>query len=79
MRDLETAIADWHDILEVLSPEHTLQLTRGEGTAHGVLIELATRCQAVGDRWYPHPGNAENAHLATELHRRWDEAPFGQD
>ncbi len=170
VRDLETAIADWHDILEVLSPEHTLQLTRGEGTAdgvhmiwatfqnpdplgvsiqlwapgtpgtwvdklldrrgefvhhiaflsddfghtveqcrraglpvlldensgppnipwlqwnfigedkaHGVLIEIATRYQAVGDRWYPHPGNAENDHLAAELRQRWDEAPFGED
>lgn len=39
----------------------------GMEKAHGVLIELATRYQAVGDRWYPHPGNAENAHLLDAL------------
>jgi methylmalonyl-CoA/ethylmalonyl-CoA epimerase len=37
-----------------------------EDKAHGVLIELATRYQAVGDRWYPHPGNVENKHLLDE-------------
>ena len=170
VQDLEQAIADWHDILNVLSPGHTMQLTRGEGTAddvhmiwatfqnpdpygisiqlwapgaegtwvhkvlekrgefvhhiaflsddfshtveecreaglplvldensspasmpwlqwnfipetkaHGVLIELATRYQAVGDRWYPHPGNAENSRLHEELQKRWDTEPYGQD
>lgn len=162
--DLDKAIEDWTDILRVLSPKHTLQLTRGEGAdvvdgtpmvwatfqnpeptgvsiqlwapgaedtwvqkvlrkrgefvhhiamvsddfghtieqckeaglpllydshsnpdtmpwlhwnfipeakAHGVLIELATRYFAVGDRWYPHPGNAENADLRKELDARY--------
>ena len=162
--DLEQAIEDWQDILRVLSPEHTLQLTRGGGAdvvdqtpmvwatfqnpdpmgisiqlwapgaedtwvqkvlnkrgefvhhiamlsdnfghtieeckeaglpllydtysnpdsmpwlqwnfipekkAHGVLIELATRYQAVGDKWLPHPGNAENADLRAELEERY--------
>lgn len=166
--DLEKAIADWTDILAVLSPQHTLQLTRGDGAdavdgtpmvwatfqnpdptgisiqlwapgapdtwvqrllgkrgefvhhiaflsdnfghtieqckaaglpvlyedssnpdtmpwlkwnfigeekAHGVLIELATRYQAVGDRWLPHPGNAENAALAGELRERYYQDP----
>lgn len=40
--DLEQAIADWTDILNVLSPEHTLQLTRGEGTADGTPMVWAT-------------------------------------
>ena len=170
VKDLELAIADWRDILDVLSPKHTLQLTRGDGTAddvhmiwatfqnpdpygisiqmwapgsegtwvhrmlekrgefvhhiaflsddfghtveqcreaglpilldensgppsmpwlkwnfigeekaHGVLIELATRYQSVGDRWYPHPANAENQALHGELQNRWDEEPFGED
>lgn len=160
--DLERAIADWRQILGVLTPGHTLQLTRGEGTAdgtpmvwatfqnpdptgvsiqlwapgeentwvhkvlakrgefvhhiafisddfghtveecreaglpivldensgpdtmpwlswnfigeekaHGVLIELATRYLAVGDRWYPHPDNVENEHLRSELAERY--------
>jgi methylmalonyl-CoA/ethylmalonyl-CoA epimerase len=162
--DLEKAIADWTDILNVLSPGHTMQLTRGEGAdvvdgtpmvwatfqnpdpygvsiqlwgpgaedtwvqkvltkrgefvhhiamlsddfghtiqqckeaglplvydshsnpdtmpwllwnfipeskTHGALIELATRYQAVGDRWYPHPGNAENGKLLEELNERY--------
>lgn len=160
--DLDTAISDWTDILRVLSPEHTLQVTRGEGDgdgtpmiwatfqnpdpqgvsiqlwapgapdtwvhkllakrgefvhhiaflsddfghtvrqcreaglpvlleensgpdtmpwlgwnfiseekAHGPLIELATRYQAVGDRWFPHPDNAENAALREELQKRY--------
>jgi methylmalonyl-CoA/ethylmalonyl-CoA epimerase len=162
--DLEKAIADWTDILDVLSPGHTIQLTRGEGAdvvdgtpmvwatfqnpdpygvsiqlwgpgaedtwvqkvlakrgefvhhiamlsddfghtiqqckdaglplvydshsnpdtmpwllwnfipetkAHGTLIELATRYQAVGDRWYPHPDNAENTELQKELNERY--------
>lgn len=160
--DLDAAIADWADILQVLSPDHAARLTRGEGDgdgvpmvwatfqnpnpegcsiqlwapgapdtwvhkvlakrgefvhhiafvsddfghtveqcrraglpvlldensgpdtmpwlawnfigeqkAHGVLIELATRYQAVGDRWYPHPGNAENAGLRDELAKRY--------
>ena len=156
VKDLDKAIGDWQDILDVLSPEHACRLTTGGGTgdgvkmiwatfqnpdpegvsiqlwapgepdswvhkvlakrgefvhhiaflsdnfghtveqcraaglpilldensgpdtmpwlgwnfigeekAHGVLIELATRYQAIGDKWYPHPGNAENAqHLA---------------
>src|ERR1700712_4650199 len=158
VHDLDAAIADWTDILDVLSPEHAMGLTRGGGNgdgvpmiwatfqnpdpegvsiqlwapgspdtwvhkvlakrgefvhhiaflsdnfghtisecrnaglpimfdvdsgpdtmewlkwnfigeekAHGVLIELATRYQAVGDGWYPHPGNAENEHLLDEL------------
>ena len=162
--DLELAIADWTDILEVLSPGHTTQLTRGQGAdvidgtpmiwatfqnpdpygcsiqlwaagaentwvqkvlskrgefvhhiaflsddfghtvqeckdkglplsydthsnpdtlpwllwnfipetkTHGPLIELATRYQAVGDRWFPHPGNAENSDLEKELRDRY--------
>ncbi len=163
--DLEVAIADWTDILDVLSPAHTIQVTRGHGAdeidgtpmvwatfqnpdpygvsiqlwgpgaedtwvqkvltkrgefvhhiafisddfghtieeckeaglplvypdhdsgpdtapwlrwnfigeekAHGTLIELATRYQAVGDRWVPHPGNPENAHLEQELRERY--------
>jgi methylmalonyl-CoA/ethylmalonyl-CoA epimerase len=164
VHDLEQAIADWHDLLGVLSPEHTVQVTRGEGAdvldgtpmvwatfqnpdpygvsiqlwaagaedtwvqkvlakrgefvhhiaflsddfghtvqqcqeaglpvlydthsnpdsmpwlhwnfipekkTHGVLIELATRYQSVGDRWYPHPGNAENQQLALDLNDRY--------
>ena len=43
----------------------------GEEKAHGVLIELATRYQAIGDKWYPHPGNAENAELRDELTKRY--------
>lgn len=43
----------------------------GEEKAHGVLIELATRYQAIGDRWYPHPGNAENDGLRDELSKRY--------
>jgi len=43
----------------------------GEQKAHGVLVELATRYQTVGDRWYPHPGNAENAELARDLRARY--------
>jgi methylmalonyl-CoA/ethylmalonyl-CoA epimerase len=42
-----------------------------EEKAHGVLIELATRYQVAGDRWLPHPGNAENADLAKELEGRF--------
>lgn len=42
-----------------------------EEKAHGVLIELATRYQAVDGRWYPHPGNAENKHLVTEGHEKY--------
>ena len=38
-----------------------------ESKAHGTLIELATRYQAVGDKWYPHPGNAENKHLLESM------------
>jgi methylmalonyl-CoA/ethylmalonyl-CoA epimerase len=41
-----------------------------EDKAHGVLIELATRYLASGDRWLPHPGNAENADLHDELVKR---------
>lgn len=38
-----------------------------EQKAHGVLIELATRYLPVGDRWYPHPGNAENREILDRL------------
>lgn len=38
-----------------------------EDKAHGVLIELATRYQAVDGYWYPHPGNAENQHMVDAL------------
>jgi methylmalonyl-CoA/ethylmalonyl-CoA epimerase len=162
VHDLDTAIADWTDILNVLSPEHAMGLTRGGGSgdgvpmiwatfqnpdpqgcsiqlwapgepdtwvhkvlakrgefvhhiaflsddfghtveqcreaglpvlleensgpdsmpwlawnfigeqkAHGVLIELATRYQTVGDKWMPHPGNAENGALRDELVQRY--------
>ena len=162
VHDLDIAIADWTDILKVLSPGHLMQLTRGEGTgngtpmvwatfqnpeptgvsiqlwapggpdtwvhkmlakrgefvhhiaflsddlghtvqqcreaglemlldedggpdtmpwlkwnfigpekAHGPLIELATRYLAVDDRWYPHPGNVENAALLEEQRKRY--------
>lgn len=40
--DLEVAIADWQDILGVLSPGHTTQLTRGGGDGDGVPMEWAT-------------------------------------
>jgi methylmalonyl-CoA/ethylmalonyl-CoA epimerase len=40
-------------------------------TSHGPLIELATRYLAVGEAWLPHPGNAENGALATELTERF--------
>lgn len=43
----------------------------GEEKAHGVLIELATRYQVAGDRWVPHPGNAENTDLALEMEKRF--------
>ncbi|MCR3718757.1 MULTISPECIES: VOC family protein [Prauserella salsuginis group] len=42
-----------------------------ESKAHGVLIELATRYQVGGDRWLPHPGNAENDDLQKELTDRF--------
>ena len=42
-----------------------------EEKAHGVLIELATRYQSVDGRWHPHPGNAENTHLAEEGRQRY--------
>lgn len=42
-----------------------------EQKAHGVLIELATRYQVGGDRWLPHPGNAENQDLFEELADRF--------
>jgi methylmalonyl-CoA/ethylmalonyl-CoA epimerase len=42
-----------------------------EEKAHGVLIELATRYQVGGDRWLPHPGNAENVDLFKELEDRY--------
>ncbi|RBM14835.1 hypothetical protein DI005_29635 [Prauserella sp. PE36] len=42
-----------------------------ESKAHGVLIELATRYQVGGDRWVPHPGNAENADLLKEMTQRF--------
>lgn len=31
VKDLDKAIADWSEILEVLSPGHNMQITRGEG------------------------------------------------
>lgn len=31
VNDLEQAIADWHELLGVLSPGHTVQVTRGQG------------------------------------------------
>jgi methylmalonyl-CoA/ethylmalonyl-CoA epimerase len=40
--DLEKAIEDWTDILNVLSPGHTLQITRGEGEGDGVPMIWAT-------------------------------------
>jgi methylmalonyl-CoA/ethylmalonyl-CoA epimerase len=161
VRDLDAAIGDWREILAVLSPGHTHQLTFGNGTSdgtamdwatfqnpdptgvsiqlwapgapdtwvhkvlakrgefvhhiaflsddfghtvaqcreaglplvldgasapdtmpwlrwnfipesktHGVLIELATRYLAAGDKWLPHPGNAEHADLRDELVKR---------
>ena len=45
-----------------------------EDKTHGVLIELATRYQAAGDQWVPHPGNAENAELREELAGRYNAA-----
>lgn len=162
VNDLDRAIADWKDILDVLCPEFTEQVTYGDGTSdgtpmvwatfqnpdptgvsiqlwapgaentwvhkvlakrgefvhhiaflsdnfghtmeqcraaglpivldedsnpdtmpwlkwnfipeqktHGVLIELATRYQTAGDRWVPHPGNAENSELAKEFEDRF--------
>lgn len=162
VKDLDKAIADWNDILGVLTPGHTEQITYGAGTsdgtpmvwatfqnpdprgvsiqlwapgadntwvhkvlakrgefvhhiaflssnfghtieqcraadlpllldensspdtmpwlgwnfipedkAHGVLIELATRYQAAGDRWLPHPGNAEQPELRDEMQKRF--------
>lgn len=164
VKDLELAVKDWTDILGVLSPGHTMQITTGDGIdagtpmvwatfqnpdsegvsiqlwaspekdnwvnrmlekrgefvhhiaflsdnfghtveecrkaglpvlqevdgypdtqpwlrwnfispdkAHGPLIELATRYMAVGDKWMPHPNNAENGHLAEELKQRYYE------
>jgi methylmalonyl-CoA/ethylmalonyl-CoA epimerase len=43
----------------------------GEEKAHGVLIELATRYQTIGDKWYPHPANAENSGLRQEYEARY--------
>jgi methylmalonyl-CoA/ethylmalonyl-CoA epimerase len=42
-----------------------------EQKAHGVLIELATRYQTVGDKWMPRPDNAENGALRDELTQRY--------
>ena len=42
-----------------------------ESKVHGTLIELATRYQAVGDKWYPHPGNAENKHLLESMRNEY--------
>jgi methylmalonyl-CoA/ethylmalonyl-CoA epimerase len=160
--DLDKAIADWTDILNVLSPEHAARVTRGHGEGdgvpmvwatfqnpdptgvsiqlwapgapdtrvhkvlakrgefvhhiaflsddfghtveqcreagipivldensgpdsmpwlqwnfipeekcHGTLIELATRYQPIGDRWYPHPGNAENKEMLQEMRAKY--------
>lgn len=42
VHDLDQAIADWRQILSVLTPGHTHQLTRGEGTADGTPMVWAT-------------------------------------
>jgi methylmalonyl-CoA/ethylmalonyl-CoA epimerase len=42
-----------------------------ESKTHGVLIELATRYQAAGDRWLPHPGNKEQGNLLVEMKDRF--------
>ncbi len=41
-KDLEKAVADWTDILAVLSPGHTMQLTRGEGVDAGTAMVWST-------------------------------------
>jgi len=40
--DLDKAVEDWKDILEVLSPEHAARLTRGGGDADGLPMVWAT-------------------------------------
>ena len=49
-----------------------------EEKTHGVLIELATRYQAIDGRWYPHPGNAENAPHVEKMRERYysDDDPW---
>lgn len=42
VRDLDAAIADWQDILDVLSPGHAGWLTRGSGTGDGTHMIWAT-------------------------------------
>lgn len=39
--------------------------------AHGVSIELATRYQAIGDKWFPHAGNAENGAMLDILRAQY--------
>jgi methylmalonyl-CoA/ethylmalonyl-CoA epimerase len=40
--DLDSAIRDWRDILDVLSPGHTSQLTYGNGSSDGTSMNWAT-------------------------------------
>lgn len=42
VQDLQKAVADWRDILNVVSPGHTIQITWGSGVTNGTLIEWAT-------------------------------------
>lgn len=42
VRDLKTAIADWQDILGVLTPQLTRNLTRGNGSSDGTAMDWAT-------------------------------------
>lgn len=42
VNDLQKAVADWRDILDVLSPGHTIQVTWGSGTDAGTPMEWAT-------------------------------------
>lgn len=42
VRDLGAAIGDWQDVLGVLSPGHTAQITYGNGTSDGTAMDWAT-------------------------------------
>ena len=42
VRDLDRAIADWGDILNVLTPDMTANLTRGNGASDGTAMDWAT-------------------------------------
>ncbi|NKQ57234.1 hypothetical protein HFP15_30620 [Amycolatopsis sp. K13G38] len=42
VKDLDVAIADWKDVLEVLAPGHAAHMTRGEGTSDGTSMIWAT-------------------------------------